>query len=172
MAVQGFCGTMSLDLDAPVAMRLPAPTHPRMRWERYRQWVDGEWVWMLVWKFQDQVAVTDVPMAMAVAASAKARMYPQFDGFGTHELEWVLGFGQELVKKGLLCPDAEGEPLQFIPPILAERAEAARPREARQVAYELENGPPSGPAYHEISDDDLEEMMRHLEIEDEINAMP
>jgi hypothetical protein len=53
---------MNLD-DRPV-MRLEAPTHPRMRWERYRQWCDGEWIWMLIWKHQDQVAVTDVPMAM------------------------------------------------------------------------------------------------------------
>jgi hypothetical protein len=162
---------MNLD-DRPV-MRLEAPTHPRMRWERYRQWCDGEWIWMLIWKHQDQVAVTDVPMAMQVAATAKARLYPQFERFGTNELEWVLGFGQELVAKGLLNPEAEGKPLAVIPPLLAERAAAARAMEAVRATDQLENGvAPPGPAMRWISDADLDEMMHQAEIEDEMDAMP
>jgi hypothetical protein len=108
-----------------------------------------------------------------VAATAKARLYPQFERFGTNELEWVLGFGQELVAKGLLNPAAEGKPLALIPPLLAERAAAARAMEAERATDQLENEAAApGPAIAWFADADLDDMMHQAEIEDEMDAMP
>jgi hypothetical protein len=134
-------------------MDLTSPTHPRLRWERSAQWTDGEWVRMLIWKFQSEVEFADVALATHMAAYAIQQNYPNFAAFPTQQLEWICKFGQKLADAGTIGQDAGKDALTAIPRILGERKLAQAAMEAEEARTEDEA----------ISGDEV--IMRQLEID-------
>lgn len=81
---------------------LPDPTHPRMRWERFRQWTFGEWAWMVIWKFADQVEEADVAYATRIAMHMQQSNYPSIDAVPSGYLLWLLEFTRKLIGQRLM----------------------------------------------------------------------
>jgi len=124
--------------------------HPRLRWERYRQWNGGEWLWMVLWKFQTHVPIKDAAFATKIAAELRAANYPDLAQISTPHLLWCRDFISRLVEEGRLSdgPGCEGERLRFIRTVLALREMPYTWEEAERADDQLE-------AKEESGDDDF-----------------
>lgn len=88
---------------------LPDPTHPRMRWKRFRQWTFGEWAWMVIWKFADQVDEADAAFATRITMHMQQSNYPSMDAVPSGHLLWLLEFVRKLIGRGLMTIEEAGQ---------------------------------------------------------------
>lgn len=128
--------------NTPTPFLLQDPVHPRMRWERYRQWTGGEWLWMVLWKFQSHVRIKDAAFVTKIATELASRDYPDMERVFTPYLLWCRDFISRLVEEGRLSdePGREGARLKDLRKIIADREERAQWMEAKQADDQLEAG--------------------------------
>lgn len=114
--------------------------HPRLRWERYLQWTGGEWLWMVLWKFQTHVPIKDAAFATKIAASLMTYDYPDLSGINTAHLMWCRDFISRLVEEGRLSdePGREGARLKYMCELIAQRKEYGRRMETQRADDQLE----------------------------------
>ena len=117
---------------------LSAPTHPRLRWERHRQWSFGEWAWMVIWRFRDYISVADKAFAITVSNSLKSSNYPDVGHVLTAHLLWLRFFVEKLIDRELMSAE-EGSRNGAIVRTLNQRKEAGRMMEQRRLDEQLEN---------------------------------
>jgi len=158
---------------------LQDPVHPRMRWERYRQWTGGEWIWMVLWKFQTHVPIKDAAYATKIAISLATQDYPDLGCIQSSHLIWCRDFISRLVEEGRLSvePGSEGERLGELGKLIGEREERGRMLEAQRAAEQLEStseseedeevndGQDVGPDGRPLPPDELDELMHQAAME-------
>ena len=121
---------------------LQDPVHPRMRWERYRQWTGGEWLWMVLWKFQSHVTIKDAAYATRIARFLVTQDYPVLERICMPHLLWCRDFISRLVEEGRLtdAPGSEGERLNTLQKVITDWEERVQWMEAQRAVEQLETG--------------------------------